>query len=124
MRPLKLISLSALLLILVACAQPVPSEKAAYVGYWETRTMSLLITQDGSVIYKRIKGGVTTSIDAPLQAFHGNDFDVGVGSLKTTFVVSVPPHQVKGKWRMTVDGVELTKMENEDEDNVEKLEEH
>jgi hypothetical protein len=111
MRLLKLIALSALLLILVACAQPVPPEKAAYVGYWETRTMSLLITQDGSVVYKRIKGGVTTSIDAPLQAFHGNDFDVGVGSIKTTFVVSVPPHQVNGKWKMTVDGVELTKIE-------------
>lgn len=46
--------------------------------------MSLLITQDGSVVYKRIKGGVTTSINAPLQGFHGNDFDVGLGSMKTT----------------------------------------
>ncbi len=109
MRSLKIICLSALLLILVACAKPVPPEKAAYVGYWENRTMSLLITQDGSVVYKRIKGGVTTSINAPLQGFHGNDFDVGLGSVKTTFVVSAPPHQVNGTWKMTVDGAELTK---------------
>jgi hypothetical protein len=114
MRSLKLICLSTLLLILVACAQPVPPEKAAYVGFWKNRTMSLLITQDGSVVYKRIKGGVTTSINAPLQNFHGNDFDVGLGSMKTTFVVSVPPHQVKGKWKMTVDGVVLTKIEEQE----------
>jgi hypothetical protein len=123
MRSLKLICLSAVLLILAACAQPVPPEKAAYVGLWKAQTMSLLITQDGSVVYKRIKGGVTTSINAPLQSFHGNDFDVGLGSMKTTFVVSVPPHQVKGKWKMTVDGVRLTKMEDEeeDEDTVDEL---
>jgi hypothetical protein len=111
MRLLKLICVSVLLLILVACAKPVPPEKATYVGYWENRAMSLLITQDGSVVYKRIKGGVTTSISAPLQGFHGNDFDVGLGSMKTTFVVTAPPHQVDGKWKMTVDGVELTKEE-------------
>ncbi len=120
MRSLKFICLSALLLILVACAKPVPPEKAAYVGYWKARTMSLLITQDGSVVYKRIKGGVTTSINAPLQGFHGNNFDVGLGSMKTTFVVSMPPHQAKGKWKMTVDGVRLTRMEDE-EDNSEEL---
>ena len=113
MRLLKFIFLSSLLLLLVACAKPVPPEKVNYVGYWQARTMSLLITQDGSVVYKRIKGGATTSINAPLQEFHGNDFDVGVGTLKTTFVVSKPPHQVNGKWKMTVDGVELTKIEDE-----------
>ena len=113
MRPLKLLCLSALLLILVACAKPVPPEKVNYVGYWQSRTMSLLITQDGSVVYKRIKGGATTSINAPLQDFHGNDFDVGLGTLKTTFVVSKPPHQVNGNWKMTVDGVVLTKAEDE-----------
>jgi hypothetical protein len=111
MLALKRIFVVTLLLLLVSCAKPVPPEKATYVGYWENRVMSLLITQDGSVVYKRIKGGVTTSINAPLQGFHGSDFDVGLGSIKTTFVVSVPPHQVDGKWKMTVDGVELTKEE-------------
>jgi len=110
---LKFIFLSSLLLLLLACAKPVPSDKANYVGNWKGRATSLLITQDGSVVYKRIKGGVTTSINAPLQEFHDNNFDVGVGTLKTTFVVSKPPHQVKGKWKMIVDGVILTKVEDE-----------
>jgi len=101
------------MLVLVACAKPVPSDKANYVGEWKGRAMSLLITQDGSVVYKRIKGGITTSINAPLQDFHGNNFDVGVGTLKTTFVVSMPPHEVNGKWKMTVDGVILTRVEDE-----------
>jgi hypothetical protein len=113
MRLSKLICLSTLLLILVACAKPVPSDKANYVGQWKGRAMSLLITQDGSVVYERIKGGVTTSINAPLRDFHGNDFDAGLGTFKTTFVVSKPPHEVNGKWKMTVDGVILTRVEDE-----------
>jgi hypothetical protein len=56
------------------------------------------------------KGSVTTSINALLQEFHGANFDVGVGTLKR---VSKPPHQVKGKWKMIVDGVILTKVEDE-----------
>lgn len=109
MQLLKFICLSLVLLILTSCAKPVPPEKVNYVGHWKAHDMSLRITQDGRVVYQRIKSGVTTSIDAPLQEFHGNDFDVGIGTLKTTFVVSQPPHQVDGKWVMTVDGAELTR---------------
>ena len=97
-----------LLLGLAACAKPVPPEKSAFVGEWQRPEMYLLITQDGSVKYKRIKGGATTSVDGPLQGFEGNDFSVGIGAMSTTFKVSVPPHQLKdGSWRMTVDGLEL-----------------
>jgi hypothetical protein len=71
--------------------------------------MYLLITQDGSVRYKRLQGGASTSVEGPLKGFVGDNFDVGVGPMKTTFVVSKPPHQEGDKWRMTVDGVELTK---------------
>jgi hypothetical protein len=31
--------------------------------------------------------------------------------VRSTFVVSKPPHRAGGKWKMTVDGVELTKSE-------------
>ena len=96
-------------LTLLACAKPVPPEKSAYVGEWRERTMYLLITKDGSVRYKRLKGGVNTSIQGPLKQFDGNDFEVGIGPIKTTFVVSKPPYQDGGKWKMVVDGVELTR---------------
>lgn len=100
----------ALFAVLVCgCGQPVPEEKSSYVGEWQERkqTMYLLITQDGSIRYKRLKGGASTSIEAPLKSFEGDDFHVGVGPFTTRFVVSTPPYQDKDGWRMVVDGVEL-----------------
>ena len=105
-----LVVLIAALLILSACGQPVPEDKAAYVGEWRARTMSLLLRQEGTVRYKRIKGGATTSIDAPLQRFEGDNFVVGVPFISTTFEVSKPPYQEAGTWKMVVDGVELTRV--------------
>jgi hypothetical protein len=101
--------LFALVAALVACGKPVPPEKSAYVGEWQEKSMYLLITQDGTVKYKRMQAGGTTSIDGPLQGFSGNNFDVGVGPMKTTFIVNKPPYQQDDTWKMTVDGLELTK---------------
>ena len=97
------------ILLLAACAIPVPPEKAAYVGEWKAPGMSLLILADGSIVYERIRGGATTKINGPLKAFKGDDFEVGIGSMATTFKVSATPHEKDGRWRMTVDGVELTR---------------
>jgi len=96
-------------LSLSGCAKPVPPEKASYVGEWQEKTMYLLITQDGSVRYKRLKGGVTTSVDGPLKGFDGNNFEVGIGPMTTTFVVDKPPYEEDEQWKMVVDGVELTR---------------
>ena len=71
--------------------------------------MYLLITQDGSVKYQRIKGGVTKSVTGPIRAFEGDNFTVGLPMIATTFVVSEPPRLVDNQWRMTVDGVALVK---------------
>lgn len=109
---MKLTRLLVLLVLfgsLVGCGKPVPAEKSAYVGEWQTRTMYLLITQEGSVRYKRLKGGASTSVEGPLKGFTGNDFEVGVGPMATTFVVSKPPYQDGERWKMVVDGVELVK---------------
>lgn len=109
------LALSALLLVaalaLSACGQPVPPEKSAYVGEWRAPAMGLLIMQDGSVAYKRLKAGVRTSANGPIRRFEGDDFVVGVPLFSTTFEVSKPPYQEAGKWKMVVDGVELTKVE-------------
>ena len=71
--------------------------------------MYLLITQDGSVRYKRLKAGATTSIEGPLKGFDGDDFVVGIGPISTTFGVSRPPYRDGGSWKMVVDGLELTR---------------
>lgn len=94
---------------LFGCGKPVPADKAAYVGEWKGKAMYLLITQQGFVRYKRLKGVVTTSIEAPLVGFNGHNFDVGMHLIVTTFVVSQPPYEDDGTWKMVVDDVELTK---------------
>jgi hypothetical protein len=98
------------LLLLSACGQPVPADKAAYVGEWRAQGMTLTVMQDGRVLYKRIKGNATTSIDAPLRRFEGDNFVVGIPYISTTFEVSKPPYQEAGTWKMVVDGVELTRV--------------
>jgi hypothetical protein len=95
--------------LLSGCAQPVPDDKADYVGEWHAKTMTLLLTKDGSVRYKRVSGNSTTSIDGPLRRFEGNNFVVGIPLLSSTFEVSKPPYRENGTWKMVVDGVELTR---------------
>ncbi|MFO1217640.1 MAG: hypothetical protein U1E89_04565 [Burkholderiaceae bacterium] len=106
-RAIGVVSAASLLASLTACGQPVPAEKAAYVGDWHGTGMDLYIDQDGTVAYKRYGGGSSRSLELPLREFQGDDFVVGVGPLSTTFQVSVPPHQDGTGWKMTVDGVEL-----------------
>lgn len=72
--------------------------------------MSLLITAGRNVSYQRVDGKMSKSINGPLQAFEGDNFVVGIGPVKTTFVVSMPPYQDQGTWKMVVDGVELTRV--------------
>jgi hypothetical protein len=109
MRALRTLVTALLVIALSGCGKPVPSEKAAYVGEWSGMAMAILITQDGSVAYRRLEGGVNKSIDGPLKGFEGNNFVVGVGPVSTTFVVSVPPHLDGDAWKMTVDGIQVTK---------------
>jgi hypothetical protein len=99
MRSFKLVVVLLAAVILASCG----------VGEWKADGMSLLITRDGSIVYQRMRKGARTSIDAPLKGFHGDDFDVGIGPLTTTFKVNVPPHEEAGEWKMTVDGVALTR---------------
>ena len=98
-----------LVLSLLGCGKPVPPEKSAYVGEWQEKTMYLLITKDGSVRYKRLKGGASTSIEGPLKGFAGDNFEVGIGPMSTTFIVARPPYQDGEKWKMVVDDIELAK---------------
>jgi UTP-glucose-1-phosphate uridylyltransferase len=50
-----------------------------------------------------------------LVRFDGDNFDAGANlgfmNASSTFVVNKPPHKEGAKWKMTVDGVELTKVE-------------
>jgi len=102
----------AALLLLTACAKPLPSEQRDLVGLWEAPEMRLLITADGSLEYKRIKGGGSVSINAPIKEFHEGGFSAGIGPLTTEFKLDRRPHQEGGIWKMTVDGVELQRRDD------------
>lgn len=97
------------MLMLMACSQPLPEDKLAYVGEWQSKEMYLLILADGTVSYKRLQRGGSTSINGPLKEFVGDDFVVGIPFLTTTFEVSTTPYQENGQWFMVVDGVKLSK---------------
>lgn len=43
------------------------------------------------------------------QGFEEDNFIVGVGLLRTPFVVSKPPYHEAGAWKMVADGIDLTK---------------
>lgn len=108
MRALAFAVLLAVAAVLAACSEPIPATKMEYAGDWRSNDMRLLITADGRCEYARKReGGGTTSINAPILRFEGDNIVVGIGMVHTTFVVSRPPALVDGQWRMTVDGVEL-----------------
>ena len=109
MKIIKTIVPLLLALSLFGCGKPIPPEKSAYVGVWQGNSMYLRITKNGSVRYKRVRGATTTSVNGPIKDFDGNNFEVGVGPMSTTFIVSKPPFQDGGQWKMVVDDVELTR---------------
>lgn len=109
MKTLSIFTLLTFGLLLAACGKPVPPDKASYVGYWQAPNMALFISQDGNVNYKRIEGAKTTTIDAPIKEYIGDNFEVGIGPMTTVFVVNTVPYQEDGDWKMEVDGVLLIK---------------
>lgn len=99
--------------MLIGCSKPLPESKLSYVGEWESKQMYLLILADGTVSYERLQNGGSTSIDAPLQEFVGDDFIVGIAFLTTIFDVTKAPYQENGQWFMVVDGIKLSKSPEE-----------
>jgi len=122
-RPSKLSSLLALSLLLfavLACSRggsrdyAIPADKQDYVGDWRGRfedgSMTLSIAADGTVNYERKKGSSTKSIsNGKITKFDGNDFEVKAFVVSATFQVEKPPYRDGNKWKMVVDGVEVSR---------------
>jgi len=101
------------MLLLSGCAKPVPELRPDYVGHWQGENVTLSISANGMLAYKRNSKGVKTEINAPIAGYKGDDIVVGVWFLTTTFVVSEAPHPVSGYWQMVVDGIRLTRIDSE-----------
>lgn len=102
---------TALVLPTASYADPVPKDKLHYVGEWTGKQMRLQIEKDGKIQYKRIRDSKNVDLNIELKGFNGDNFDAGVSLIRSTFVVSKPPHRAGSEWKMVVDGVELTKIE-------------
>ncbi len=104
-----LLAVLGLAIGLLGCGISVPEDKQLYVGQWEGAQTSLRIDADGTVSYERQANPGHVTINAPIQEFRGDDFTVGLPLLTTTFEVSRAPWFEGGRWRMVVDGTELTR---------------
>ncbi len=105
----KWLALVFAVLLLTGCSEPLPVDKLDYQGDWQNAYIRLVINRDGTVSYKKVIDGITTTIDAPIKSFVGNDIEVGIGWFTTVFKVSEPPLLIDGRWHMTVDGHRLVK---------------
>ena len=103
--------LALALLLLAACTRPLPADYADYAGHWRGEGVLLVIAANGHADYERVREGMRTSVEGPAHGFGPDGFKIGLGPLSARFEVQVPPHFADGRWRMTVDGVELTRVE-------------
>jgi hypothetical protein len=110
-RPRLRCALLLLLALLAACAEPVPVAHGEYVGHWHGEGMRLVIRADGHADYDRVQGESRVSIEGSAHSFSEHGFRIGLGPLSASFEVQRRPHLAEGRWRMTVDGVELTRVE-------------
>ena len=96
---------------LVACAHPVPADYTNYVGHWRGEGTLLVIRADGHADYERVTGKSRLTLEGACHSFTDRGFKIGMGLLSASFEVTHPPQRVDGRWRMTVDGVELTRVD-------------
>lgn len=105
------IALLLLLALLAACAEPVPEDYRDYVGHWRGDGMRLVIRADGHADYDRVQDRSHVSIEGNAHSFHAKGFRIGVGPFSADFEVQRRPHLQDGRWRMTVDEIELTRID-------------
>ena len=96
-------------LFLTGCAEPLSEDKLDYVGLWRGGNELIEITEDGSVSYAKVRLNNTETIEGPIKEFTDEGFVVGYLFLTKKFKVDKPPYQEDGKWKMVLNGVEMTK---------------
>lgn len=93
-------------------AEPIFEARLDYVGLWEGQDTRLLITRDSGVQYERRDQRSSRVLRGSIQSWQANGFSVGFFPFRTAFEIHKAPQQIAGQWRMTVDGVELHKVES------------
>ncbi|MCC7539254.1 MAG: hypothetical protein IT379_23730 [Deltaproteobacteria bacterium] len=78
-------------------------------GTWVGGGITLTIDPGGSVAYRKQEGATNRTVNGPLSRFDRRGFDVNIIVSTVNFRIDRGPEQVGGVWKMTVDGVELTR---------------
>jgi len=99
-------------LALAACGeQPLPPEYAGYAGHWRGEGVLLVITPGGHADYEKVSAGSRVSIEGAVHGFDGRSFRIGPRPLGARFEVQQAPRLENGRWRMTVDGHPLVRVD-------------
>jgi hypothetical protein len=102
-----------LIVVLGGCISeslPLPEDKKNYAGHWKNSNISLKISMDGKVNYKKEEGSRKTTIDDYITAFDKDNFIVGIWIMTTTFEVQKAPFREGERWAMVVEGNKLYKV--------------
>jgi hypothetical protein len=83
--------------------------KQDFRGTWTAPGRTLVIHENDHVEWESKDGGKSKSVNAPITRFAREEFEIGVFGISTTFRIDTPPHDDGGVWKMTIDGVELTR---------------
>lgn len=111
-RAVRLPLMAAACLALAGCGErPLPPDYAEYAGHWRGDGVLLVITPGGHADYERVREGSRTSIEGGVHGFDSRSFRIGPRPLGVRFEVQQPPRLEEGRWRMTVDGHALVRVE-------------
>jgi hypothetical protein len=92
-------------------AAEIEEYKKDFYGTWKGDGITLSIDPGGAVHYEKKTGATSKTLDLPLKRFTRKEFEIGAFGINSTFKIDEPPHQDGDKWRMTIDGTELTRMD-------------
>lgn len=89
-------------------ASALSSTKKEYAGHWEGGGVTLDISSS-AVSYVNKQGNTSTTLNGTLDHFEGDDIVIKILIPTSTLKVTSPPTLVGGEWKMTVEGVEVTR---------------
>ncbi len=89
-------------------ASAITSTRSEYAGEWEGGGVTLSVGRN--ISFAQSSGGATNlTYSGPLDHFDGDDIVMNIMIGKFTLAVQKPPANVGGVWKMTVNGVEVTR---------------
>ncbi|MFO0757372.1 MAG: hypothetical protein U0359_12825 [Byssovorax sp.] len=82
--------------------------KKDYIGNWTGPGTTLSIGADGTLAFAKKSGNSSKTVNGPISGFAGDNIEVFALITITLDVTSPPRRDAKG-WKMTVEGVEVTR---------------